>query len=229
MEQNTLYDQAIIDKQDLDPNMVGDALTRQMSNDGAIAYTLYTRPTANIAFVHILSLTDEFFDSRCLDLPTGNNPDLLRYYTLTRSQDGTKLYAVNTALGTITVIDIQSKDVPDNHIQTTKHFSPGDVSLTASDKTRTLYNGAVLSPDQHTLYVVGLHGLWVFDTSDLHMENHYLTQNAFTSIATGNGGQILYATDPTTGISMIDPASGRAQAIKNSSLHTPQGIEWVDS
>jgi hypothetical protein len=227
MQSNALYEQTIIDKQDLEANMFGDALTRQMSSDGTVAYTLYTQPHSNIAFVHILSLTGEFFDSRCLDLPTGKSADLLRYYTLTRSADGSRLYAVNAALGTITAINIKSHDVPDNHIQATMHFTPGILNITNSDTTRMLYNGAALSLDQKTLYVVGVRGIWAFNTSDLHIQNYYLAQQAFTSIAMSANRQTLYATYPTSGILMFDPASGQAQQIKNSPAHTPWGIEWV--
>src|SRR5204862_7432432 len=90
-----------------------EALTRQMSADGDVAYTLYINPVTNKAFIHILWLADTTGTSvpfpaiaRCLDLPVGNSSSLLRYYTLTLSQDGNTLYAANTALGTIATINL---------------------------------------------------------------------------------------------------------------------------
>jgi len=67
----------------------------------------------NKAFIHILWLADTVNTSvpfpaiaRCLDLPVGNSSTLLRYYTLTLSQDGNTLYAANTALGTIATVNL---------------------------------------------------------------------------------------------------------------------------
>ncbi len=226
VQSNTLYEMAVIDKQDLDPNMVGDALTRQVSNDGTFAYTLYTQAHHNIAFVHILSLTGEFFDARCLDLPVGKNPDLLRYYTLTRSANGSTLYAVNAALGTITTIDVHAAAVEDAHIGTTAHFDPGS-NVTGNDTTRMLYNGSQLSPDQKTLYVIGLHGIWAFNTRNLHKQANYLPQQVFISIALSTRGQTLYAAYPSSGITTINTSSGQSQPLANSPARSPWGLAWI--
>ena len=51
--------------------MTGSALTRQMSNDGTQAYTLYIDTAHNIAFVHILPLDASFPFARCVDLAAG--------------------------------------------------------------------------------------------------------------------------------------------------------------
>ena len=55
---NQLLDGSIVDKNDLGDKMQGVALTRQVSDDGDMAYTLYINPVTNKAFIHILWLTD---------------------------------------------------------------------------------------------------------------------------------------------------------------------------
>src|SRR5205807_9175831 len=81
-----LYEERIFDKTIANDIMSGSALTRQVSGDGSVAYTLYTDTASNIAFVHILPLVGESFPfARCIDLPLGRSADLLRYYTLTLS------------------------------------------------------------------------------------------------------------------------------------------------
>src|SRR5713226_8818082 len=104
---NRLLEGSIVDKNELGEKMQGEALTRQMSGDGDMAYTLYINPVTNKAFIHIIWLTDTVNNStpfpaiaRCIDLPVGSSPALLHYYTLTLSQDGSSLYAANAALGT---------------------------------------------------------------------------------------------------------------------------------
>jgi hypothetical protein len=224
---NDLYEYPIIDKSDLDPNMIGSALTRQVSSDGTTAYTLYTEPTRNIAFVHILSLTGEFFDARCIDLPSGKSPALLRYYTLTLSADGSTLYAANGASGVVTAIHLDA-DVTNARIIKTVHFNAGNANVAGSDLAPALYNGAALAPDQKTLYVAGLHGIWQINTADLQVQRSYLAQKSFTGIAMTPGGQTLYAVSPTLGIIAIDVTSGKFQQITQSFAHTPWGVAWIE-
>ena len=238
---NQLLPTIIADKGELnDPRMVGTALTRQVSDDGEFAYTLYIDATRNIAFVHILPLADkpepggsnelpvpQF--ARCIDLPTGKSADLLRYYTLALSPDGSTLYAANGALGTITAIGLNNDEynVIAINISGQNTFNPGQVSMTISDTTRTLYNGAVVSHDGSTLYFTGVRGIWAVDTHNLGVKGHYLTQDALTGIGFSVDGRILYAVDPTHGITLLDAATGEAQQTISGPAHAPWGIEWV--
>src|SRR6266436_2131870 len=103
----------IVNKTAINEKMQGEALTRQMSDDGDMTYTLYINTATNKAFIHILWLTDTVDTSipfpaiaRCIDLPVGSSPALLRYYTLTLSQDGKTLYAANAALGTVATVNL---------------------------------------------------------------------------------------------------------------------------
>src|SRR5439155_14480916 len=119
--ENELYQTPIADKSEInDPRMTGLALTRQMSSDGRFAYTLYIDTFHNVAFVHILPLTDQLYFARCLNLPVVKSADLLHYYTLTLSSDGTTLYAANGALGVVSKINLDSDVIFNDQVEATK-------------------------------------------------------------------------------------------------------------
>lgn len=231
-----LVDTPIVDKEASnpsgDPNMSGTAITRQMLADGTQAFTLYIDARHNLAFIHVLPLNDQVQPpiARCIDLPTSKDVNLLRYYTLALSKDGSTLYAANGALGVVVNIKLSTNgplNIYDDQIVSTKHFDPGTVTLSSNDKSRKLYNGAALSPDQNTLYFTGLQGIWAINTEDLSVRNHYLTQQALTGMGLSGDGKTLYAVDPTNGITLVDTASGQAQQVIQGQIHAPWGIEWI--
>lgn len=228
--ENELYQYPIIDKTEInDPRMTGTALARQVASNGTAAYTLYIDTYRNIAFVHVLPMDPGFPFAHCIDLPVGKSADLLRYYTLALSSDGTTLYAVNGALGVASEITVSSSDVFDDKIVATAHFNPGDVR--AGDTQRVLYNGAVLSPDQQALYFAGAKGIWAASTSDLHAQRNtfkrYLAQQSFTGIALSADGRTLFAVDPASGITLLNAASGQPGQVIQGPAHSPWGIAWV--
>lgn len=235
VNKNRLIQQIIADKSELsDPRMVGSALTRQTAKDGKIAYTLYIDTERNIAFIHALPLTQDGnpnppYFARCLDLPVGKSGNLLRYYTMALSADGRTLYAANSALGVIAQISLA--DVIFNIQINTVTFHPGDVSA-ADTPDPSLYNGAVLAPDQSMLYFVGVHGIWSFSTTDisagnLHIQGNYLADQMFTSIAMSNNGQTLYAVHPVHGLTLLNVTSGQPLQVTQSPAHAFRGIAWV--
>lgn len=231
---NQLYEYPIIDKTIPNDIMSGIGLTRQMSPDGSTAYTLYIDTVHNIAFVHMLSMNGENFPlARCIDLPVGKSADLLHYYTLTLSSDGSTLYAANGALGVVTELHAASgNNIWDGKVTATSHFNPGEVSLTSSDKTRMLYNGAALSPDGKVLYFAGTQGIWAMNTLDIdnsrsNVQGNYLTQSAFTGIALSANGQTLYAVDPAHGIMVLNITTKQSQQLAQSAAQTPWGIVWI--
>jgi hypothetical protein len=230
---NHLNDGIIADKDEInDPRMVGSALTRQMAQDGSFAYTLYVDTARNIAFVHMLPLIQGNNlpyppnIARCLDLPVGKAASLLRYYTLALSKDGSTLYATNGALGVMADIALTST-VFDTNVRQVSHFAPGQVNASDNGNAQPLYNGAVLSPDNKTLYFAGAQGIWSLNTFNEQLEKSYLTQQTFSGIALSADGHTLYAVHPQSGITLIDIASGQATQITRSPVRNPWGIMWV--
>jgi hypothetical protein len=235
---NQLLQNSIIDKNELGEKMQGEALTRQVSEDGDMAYTLYINHVTNKAFIHILWLTDTVDNStpfpaiaRCIDLPVGSSPALLHYYTLTLSQDGNTLYAANAALGTAAKVNL---DLGPNAYQMwlienakINHFHPETSVVTKADQARELHQGAALSRDQHLLYVAGLRGIWVINTDTLQVQREYLQQQDFTGLAISSDGHTLYGVDPATGITLLDPGSGETREVIKGLVQAPWGIEWT--
>ncbi len=229
---------SIVDKNELGEKMQGAALTRQVSEDGDMAYTLYINPVTNKAFIHILWLTDTVNSStpfpaiaRCIDLPVGSSSALLHYYTLTLSQDGKTLYAANAALGAVAKVNL---DLGFNTYQLwlidkarIDHFNPGNGVVTEADQARELHNGAALSRDQNLLYVAGLHGIWIINTDTLQVQGEYLKQQDFTGLAVSGDGHTLYGFDPATGITLLDSSSGETRTVIKDVVQAPWGIEWM--
>lgn len=225
---NQLFQTIIADKSEInDPRMLGSALTRQMAQDGSRAYTLYTDTRSNIAFVHILPLASDFPGARCINLPAGKSADLLHYYTLALSSDGSTLYATNAVLGVMVAINVTDKDAFSDEILTTVHFHPTNVAVTHNESMHTLYNGVALSSDQSTLYVAGMRGIVAINIADATIKQSYAQQQIFTSIALSADGQTLYAVSPSDGITLVNVRSGQTQPITQSPAHTPLSIEWV--
>ncbi len=230
--ENQLYQYPIVDKTEInDPRMTGTALARQTASDGTMVYTLYIDTARNVAFVHILPLTGDFLGARCVVLPAGKSADLLHYYTLTLSSDGTTLYAANGALGVANAIELSGADIFNDKIAGTSRFNPGNINAASGYKTQALYNGAALSPDQKTLYFVGQQGIWAINTSDLLAQRnsfaHYLTQQSLTGIALSADGHMLYAVDPANGITLLNAGTGQPQQVIQGPAHAPWGIEWI--
>jgi len=224
VHQHQLYPNVIADKSDInDPRMIGSGLTRQVASDGSRDYTLYIDTRENIAFVHALPLTGDFYLARCINLPTGKSPALLRYYTLALSADGSTLYATNAALGVSAAINVSDPVALSDDITSTTKFTPTSVT----GNMQTFDKGAVLSPDQSTLYVLGTQGITAINVSKGILEQSYATRQTFTSVAISMDGRTLYATQPQNGITLINTASGQTQKIINSPAHAPWGIEWI--
>ena len=236
VNESKLYDNAIVDKTEINERMTGVALVRQMAGDGTSAYTLYTNTSENEAFVHILPLDGEAFPfARCVDLPTGNSSNLLHYYTLTLSPDGGTLYAVNAALGVASVIHLDNNgtsNIFNDQVVSTIHFNPGKANPN-SDASRMLYNGAVLSPDGKMLYAVGMNGIWAINASDLQVKRNsvtqYLPEKSFTGIALSADGHTLYAVDPGHGITVFDTITKQVMQVIRGPAHAPWGIEWISN
>jgi DNA-binding beta-propeller fold protein YncE len=223
---NQLLEGYIVDKLATSwDSMIGSALTRRMSQDGRVAYTLYIDAANNKAFVHNLPLNRDLPLARCINLPVGKTSDLLRYYTMALSPDGKTLYAANSKLGVIVSIDVSAAfdNIPNVNTKSTAHFTPD-----SSASTQSLYNGAVVSPDGNMLYFVGTHGIWAADSGDLKIKQQYATKQTFTSIAISTNGNILYGI-ASRGVTLVNVASGASQLADKCPAHMPRGIAWVSN
>lgn len=218
----------IVDKTEInETDMQGKALTRQMAPDGSASYTLYINQQENKAFIHILPLDDvpNGYFARCIDLPVGASPDLLTYYTLALSPDGSTLYAINTALGTITRVSVQADYVFNIPNGSTQRFR---APLASAPGAPVPYSGAVVSSDQQTLYAAGVDGIYAFGARDnLQVLGHYLVGQAFTSVALSTDGRMLYAVSPSRGIVMFDLTNGQASQPMRGPAQSPWAIAWV--
>lgn len=228
-----LLDTIIVDKTDAEsPQMVGAPLTRIMSRDGTVAYTLYTNPATNKAFVHILPLSvgaNQFLFARCVDLPVGTSPALLGNYTLAMSSDESALYAANAALGVIVRIGLHGTGpgVFGDQIDNQNLFTPGGSVARTSGDTAPLYAGAALSADQTTLYVAGTQGVRAFDARALAPRRTYLAGSFISSVALSGDGKTLYAIAPGQGLMLIALASGQTQQDSRCPARAPWAIAWV--
>ena len=237
VSEGELYQSPIVDKSELnDPNMVGTATARQMSSDGATAYTLYIDPARKLAFVHILPMDPGFPFARCITLPSGTSPDLLRYYTLALSPDGNTLYAANGALGLVTEISLNNNgtsNIYSDNIVATARFNPGALAPNSNDLTRVLRHGAAISPDGSMLYFVGLRGIWSVNTLDLHRQRahftHMLDSQSFAGLALSQDARTLYAVDPSRGITQFDATTGQAEQTLQGPARSPWSIEWINN
>lgn len=227
LQADQLDDAIIVDKTELDEtDMQGSAFTRQMAPDGSTSYTLYINQQENKAFIHILPLDDQpnGYFARCIDLPVGSSPALLKDYTLALSPDGSTLYAANSALGTVTSVMVKADYIFDIQPGTTHQFRANEIN---TQGTVTPYNGAVVSPDQQILYLAGVDGLWALSTRDSHMLGHYLRGQAFTSVALSADGHTLYAVSPGQGVVLFDLMSGQTEQTMRGPAQSPWGIAWV--
>lgn len=227
----------IVDKSELNEtwNMAGYAVARQEASDGSVDYTLYIAPGLNYAFIHALPLTTDAtggFFAHCIDLPVGSSPDLLRYYTLVMSPDGTALYAANTALGVAATISLHgdSSNIYQDAVTATAHFAPAARNVASgtyspSDQ-RPLDNGSALSRDGKTLYVSGPTGVRAFDASTLASRSTYLAGQVITSVAVSGDGRTLYGVNPEAGVRVVDLASGKTPRTIPMPMQ-PWGIVWI--
>jgi len=224
---NQLNPTIIVDKTDLETQMAGQAVMRQMAADGTVAHTLYVNAAESKAFVHILPVgggPNMTPFARCIDLPGNGTSALLAHYTLSLAPDETFLYAANAVLGAVVKVSLSGQEVFYDTVALLQKFLPG-----ASIQSPLLYNGSTLSQDGKTLYVVGGDGVWAFDTTTLLVSKHYLAGETFNSVALSLDGKSLYLVDQAKGLLALNLASGQAQQMAQSGLASPLGIAWVSN
>ncbi|HEX4716593.1 MAG TPA: hypothetical protein VH164_16870, partial [Ktedonobacteraceae bacterium] len=142
------------------------------------------------------------------------------------------LHAANGALGSVTTVDIDTSDqVFSLNIGASAHFAPTTSNASTATRSRLLYNGAAISPDNSTLFFAGLLGIWSVKTSDLARQNasfnHYLSSLEFTSLGFSSDGKTLYAVNPAKGIMALDAGTCNPGRAFHTPVAAPWGIGWI--
>ena len=175
---------------------------------GDWSFGLYMRPNGK-PFVHALNVPGHY--AQCIvDLAGTWTPVSL--FSMALSDDGRKLYVVDTAGGTVSVIDAQSQ-----HVTRTGTFQtrtgPADPRSTS----------AVISKDGTRLYATAAKGVASLVTSDLSLRGWLAPDLSVRSLAMSVDGARLFAlagdavqvVDASTGrvVSQLAPAPG-ARALR---------------
>jgi YVTN family beta-propeller protein len=159
---------------------------------GEWSYGLYMRPNGS-PFVHALNVPGRY--ATCIvDLAGRWTPSSM--FSMALSDDGRWLYVVDTAGGTVSVIDAQTQRV----------------SRTASFATRGAgaahAASAVISRDGTRLYASAAKGVAILQTSDLTLRGWAAPDLGVRSLAVSSDGARLFGLSDN-GVSAIDAASGR--------------------
>jgi YVTN family beta-propeller protein len=176
--------------------MAGYAASAVGSPDGRWLLTLYLNTARRMAFVHALDL--ETSKPTCIFLP-GNGPfERLRGYTLTLSPDGRTLYAANTALGVLSVIDLAARKVV-----RTVGFAGGERPGAGPPLTGTI------SRSGRMLYFSGGRDLWAYDAAYGVVRGPYRTGGRLSGFGFGLGDRQVHALRTDGRMLTLDAATGR--------------------
>ena len=150
-------------------------------------------------FMHALSLDGPF--AFCLDLPgsgySGGKADM--QWSLAMSSNGSRLYAVNGATGTVAEVDTSNQFSP--QIVRTAKIAIGNSASTGAGAT-------VISPDGKTLVTAGSSGIVWVDTASLTVRMEALSEWHVLSLGLSTDGSVLYAVSDKGSIAEVSMASG---------------------
>src|SRR5438445_8108036 len=195
---NTLDDNIVVDKSDGNQAMTGLRLSGVASPDGHMLFSMYVRENDN-PFIHALSLDGPF--AFCLDLPgrgySGGKADM--QWSLAMSSNGSRLYAVNGATGTVAEVDTSNQFSP--QIVRTAKIAIGNSASTGAGAT-------VISPDGNTLVTAGSSGIVRVDTASLTVRMQALSEWHVLSLGLSTDGSVLYAVSDKGSIAEVSMASG---------------------
>lgn len=207
------------------------------SANGEWLFTLYLN-NAQGPFIHALSLNNAI--AMCVPLLADNKDDHVRqlHWSLALSPDGSRLYAVNGALGLASTLDAASPynvthartdgDTPDKPVHdasTHKHDAQAQTVIESDLAVPPGY--APITADGQTIYTVGMTGVTVFDTATMKRRTTLLDPTAFDSVVLSPDGQQLYAASgKDSKIVAINTATGNVdQTIE----HVPmlEDVLWI--
>jgi len=190
--------------------------------NGQWFFSVYLHPAMG-PYVHALNTTSRIAEC-ILDLPTFGNAGAVEmakqpYWAvvLGRQQTGSRVYAVNGALGQAAVIDPDAVKVT----RTSTFKVPRPTQSTTGFVPRPA--GAV-SPDGYRLYALGDKGIFVLDAMDLSLRATFEPGSSFRSLVVAPDNATLYAlgSDGLT-IAALDARTGRPLA----TLALPAAAEYL--
>ncbi len=206
----------VVDKSDGNQAMAGLRLSGIPSADGHWLFSVYVREH-EAPFVHALSLDGPF--AFCLDLPGSgylDDPSEMNW-SLALSPDGSRLYAVNPAAGTVAVIDTGANGAPG--VLRTARFPafPGRAVMASS--------GAVVRGPM--LIAGGASGVAWIDTASLKLSGRAVEGWPIAGVGVSPDGTNLYAVSDAGQIGAISLASRQVTAIFDPSAGTPMALMRV--
>ena len=193
-------------------------------------YTVYIRDKG--PFIHALPLQQPF--AFCIDLPTRSGPvaaeDLSRW-TLALSPDESRVYAVNPALGLVTVMSTTGNAPA---IVKTTSLPAGPTSWLPSlvmeaDAKGAGVGEAALTADGRTLFVVGMAGLLAIDTQSLQSHPVSVNGSYIDSLHMSSDGAWLFAAraGDQSKVWQINPATG-ALATEIPTTDNTWAVLWAE-
>src|SRR5438874_5343309 len=195
---NSLDANIVVDKSDGNQAMAGLRLSGISAPDGSMLFSMYVRENES-PFIHALNLTGPF--AFCLDLPGGGykQGDAAMHWSLALRHDGSRLYAVNGATGTVAELDTSSQFSP----QVLRTATIGAAGSGAAGGTAT-----VLTADGKTLVTAGSSGLVWIDTSTLKPKMQALSEWRVSSLGLSPDGGTLFAVNDGGQVAEISMSSG---------------------
>ncbi len=188
----TLWPGVVSDKTRGTRAMSGERLYAIPTVDGQSLYSLYINGSGG-PFIHALNLVQPF--AWCISLPgtAKDDPVKQQLWSIAMSRDGRTIYAANSALGTVTRIDMGNPP----RIRQSAQF-PASAAANATP-TRRAGGRAALSPDGKTLFLPADRGIVAVDTASLNPIGTYLPDMSVDGMAFSPDGAWLYAVSPDEG------------------------------
>jgi DNA-binding beta-propeller fold protein YncE len=142
----------------------------------------------------------------CIDLPSaGGDFDQLKYYSLSLSPDGLKVYATNAVLGAVAEVDLSQRQV------TRTVFFEGNRSATdASYDPQSPTARSAVSRDGQKLYFTSGQDVWAYDTKAGTVSGPYAVNTPVLGLGVSGDGKRLYVASADQPLRVFDAASGQA-------------------
>ena len=202
----------VADKRTGERSMSGMPIDSVTSRDGAWQYTVYGLG-ARGPFVHALNLVSGI--AACIDLPgRAGEPELDLLWAVVAGHDGRHVYAVNAAAGA--AVEMSSTRPWETRTANLSAASAGPAAailpwdIVAVEAKRIAFGAAAISPDDSTVYALGVERISVIDTAALRVRDVVGPQRALASLALSGNGRTLYAVtfDDRPALLQVDTIGG---------------------